>query len=936
MSSQEPSPDRRRQFSLAHTVPRDNMAFDPNSYCRRYSIPVTGQYVHGQTRCMVETGTVGNIHTHITSNTIPMAPPQAKQTSETVGGTHVNHVYPGQMDETEQINSTRMFEYNAHPRKMSEDATGADSNPRRKSEDINRYDRRASQDGREGIHSSRNSENYANINATCTGNDVNAANVRNGVTVGNCYRSETTEIEQEKEPITGFSGNINESVSGSFTYTDEQWTENNSRPRKTNESITEGMDGVLGSNMNEYPRKNSGRNTEQYSTAMHPSQTMHTSEKLDQPLVEHFIEPGKANLQDYRQIPHISNVSSTQSITSSTSSLTFDANLSRFLYCLWRRNIMCDILITFNGESFRAHKIALAAHSEKYSGEFFMNVPDGIFEISILNTSKEAIKEVIRFFYTSELRVSCCNVGTILCCAKQLGIFGVTDICKKFLIDCNPEHALYCIPIAKKYNFLDVLATLQKTFCENFYNVIRSNNFLRITVDQIKHIVRSGEFGITEALDSFQGIIVWINFSPKTRVKYAPELLGSVNFLLIPIEELVAAVDKYEYIFQNPTCKEIVIHAFAYHTAKRHNCRLLNNYVPIVNNQHGSQNDSTSSFSKTTNFSFDLEVQASLPTTPSVLAIGGVDPFNPGVDVHCPYVERYDEASNNWKLLTNMPEPLHHTGAAMLDGYLYIIGGSVLISDDAENFNMPTKKCFRYDALTNGWATITPLQQARMYHSVAILEGVLYAVGGHNANSEPLKTAEFYNPDTNKWRYIASMSEAKIGTSAVGHKGLLYVTGGFFESGEDKRVLATVECYDPRTNVWASKTPLPVPSCHANLVVANNDIYHIGGATIADGNTSITSLNSVLRFCEEQEQWEQVHKLGLARHDAGATAIGSNIFIVGGLSSGDNGALSTFECFNVETRLLQNLTPLTHPVLGLVCCTLPEVEHCSENQVDRQ
>lgn len=224
---------------------------------------------------------------------------------------------------------------------------------------------------------------------------------------------------------------------------------------------------------------------------------------------------------------------------------------------------MCDILITLDGETFRAHKIALAAHSEKYSGDFFMNVPGGIFEICLFNTSKEAVKEVIRFFYTSELRVSCRNVEAILCCAKQLGIFGVTDICMKFLMDCNPEHALYCIPIAKKYNFTDALVKLQKTFSENFYNVIRSDNFLRISDDHILRIVRSDEFGIAEALDSLQGIIAWINFSPKTRLKYAGALLGSIDFLAIPIEELVAAVEKHENIFLIPICKEIAIYAFA-------------------------------------------------------------------------------------------------------------------------------------------------------------------------------------------------------------------------------------------------------------------------------------------------------------------------------------------------------------------------------------
>lgn len=44
------------------------------------------------------------------------------------------------------------------------------------------------------------------------------------------------------------------------------------------------------------------------------------------------------------------------------------------------------------------------------------------------------------------------------------------------------------------------------------------------------------------------------------------------------------------------------------------------------------------------------------------------------------------------------------------------------------------------------------------------------------------------------------MTEAKIGMATAGYHGLLYVVGGFYESMNDKIVLDTVECYNPRTN----------------------------------------------------------------------------------------------------------------------------------------
>lgn len=63
-----------------------------------------------------------------------------------------------------------------------------------------------------------------------------------------------------------------------------------------------------------------------------------------------------------------------------------------------------------------------------------------------------------------------------------------------------------------------------------------------------------------------------------------------------------------------------------------------------------------------------------------------------------------------------------------------------------------------------------------------------------------MNTVEYYNPDTDIWGFTESMTEAKIGMATAGYHGLLYVVGGFYETMNDKIVLDTVECYNPRTN----------------------------------------------------------------------------------------------------------------------------------------
>ena len=77
----------------------------------------------------------------------------------------------------------------------------------------------------------------------------------------------------------------------------------------------------------------------------------------------------------------------------------------------------------------------------------------------------------------------------------------------------------------------------------------------------------------------------------------------------------------------------------------------------------------------------------------------------------------------------------------------------------------------------------------------------LYAVGGRLDCFNGLATVECYNPATNVWTAVAQMTTAREyhGVATVG--GYLYAVGGI-DDGDN--VLATVECYNPATNVWTA------------------------------------------------------------------------------------------------------------------------------------
>lgn len=62
------------------------------------------------------------------------------------------------------------------------------------------------------------------------------------------------------------------------------------------------------------------------------------------------------------------------------------------------------------------------------------------------------------------------------------------------------------------------------------------------------------------------------------------------------------------------------------------------------------------------------------------------------------------------------------------------------------------------------------MYERRCYVSVAVLDGLIYAIGGFDG-LERLNSAECYNPDTNQWTLTAQMNERRSDASASSLQG---------------------------------------------------------------------------------------------------------------------------------------------------------------------
>lgn len=124
----------------------------------------------------------------------------------------------------------------------------------------------------------------------------------------------------------------------------------------------------------------------------------------------------------------------------------------------------------------------------------------------------------------------------------------------------------------------------------------------------------------------------------------------------------------------------------------------------------------------------------------------------------------------------------------------YAVGGRDRIP---EPYGSDCNQVCAYDPATNQWHAKASLIIGRHRPGVAVLDGYLYAIGGASGKLH-LNSAERYSPERDQWELVAPMSSERVGVAAVVVNRLLYAIGGF--NGSDR--LSTVECFHPEENQW--------------------------------------------------------------------------------------------------------------------------------------
>ena len=224
---------------------------------------------------------------------------------------------------------------------------------------------------------------------------------------------------------------------------------------------------------------------------------------------------------------------------------------------------------------------------------------------------------------------------------------------------------------------------------------------------------------------------------------------------------------------------------------------------------------------------------------------------------------------NSWTTTQSMPTPRSGLGVAVVNGKIYAIGGDGGSSVTEE-----------YDPITDTWTAKKSMPTGRGRFGVAVYQNKIYIMGGATASGFTAAN-EVYDPLTDTWEGktpIPKGSRAELAASVV--NGKIYVVGGYF-FGAFLVSSNVLEVYDPETDTWTTKTPMPTAVYSCSSAVVDNKIYVIENSF----RSHVGSLNQI--YDAENDSWSYGRSIPVAV--AGATAASTTalfapkrIYVIGG------------------------------------------------------
>ncbi|MFC7397552.1 Kelch repeat-containing protein [Chelatococcus sp. GCM10030263] len=244
------------------------------------------------------------------------------------------------------------------------------------------------------------------------------------------------------------------------------------------------------------------------------------------------------------------------------------------------------------------------------------------------------------------------------------------------------------------------------------------------------------------------------------------------------------------------------------------------------------------------------------------------------------YHHVYDPGADRWFDAAPLPRGANHVAVAADAGRIYAFGGFI------EQNRNPDTNVYAYDVAADRWSAIAPLPRARGAAAAVALGGKIHLVGGAGAPVAERASVgwhEVYDPQSDQWTARKPLPGARDHVGCVAHNGVIHIIGGRFNTFEYNTDLHHV--YLPERDTWEERAVMPTARSGHGLVVYRDRLFAMGGEAgiLSQGVPRQAKVfGQTESYDPATDAWQQHAPMPTPRHAVGATVLGDRIYVAGG------------------------------------------------------
>ncbi|XP_044308229.1 uncharacterized protein LOC123034708 [Varanus komodoensis] len=449
---------------------------------------------------------------------------------------------------------------------------------------------------------------------------------------------------------------------------------------------------------------------------------------------------------------------------------------------MYHEELLCDVTLITEGQSFPCHRALLAAISPYFRDIFISTWEESNGkEVQLLDVAPSTVQSILKYIYTEEIALMPDSVQCLFVAASKLQIIPLQKLCCRFLLkNLSLQNWFEMHNLAQSHKNRALLHAVTQLLIGNFERVIEEGEFLQLEPSTFISLIASSDLAVASELTVYQTVRRWVQAEPSERRPLLLQLMSYVRLSLLTLEE------------QEELQKDL---------EQRKDLRL-----------EWKRLDGRERLLQTRGLRQGMY-------KPHILCIDTQLCEFPELERGEVHMGCYDPEDELWEKLPGLPFLTHACCASAADK-IYISGGAYR--------NSYSTAVYEFSFFNGKWLQLPSMDTPRAAHGFLCHNEKLFAMGGWCKFQTFLTSAECFDFGKQTWAAIAKLPFALSHPATSVFREKLYLFGGATGISSSWLFHRGFLIYEVNSNSW-TQVPLATGFFSAGAVAVENGIYVIGG-----------------------------------------------------------------------------------------------------------